>query len=457
MTTFDQTLPIVSNILDGHRDVLAALTPIVVNRDLNGRIRLIVGEELRDAADATAPLDAITAELAEKLGPHGFPARRADSVGPKADERPYSHRPTTNPGLLFESDIDSLLRGVAHFALPGFDGVHVVDRLATETNWASIAPVTAGAPRIAFFSIKGGVGRSTALASSAWALAQQGKRVLVLDLDLESPGLSSSLLPDDRRPTYGIADWLVEDLVGNGDQVFDSMVATSTLSHDGEIYVVPAHGLDPGEYIGKLGRVWMPKVSANGVKEGWSERLRRLIDALEQQWQPDVILIDSRAGIDEIASACVTDLGANLVLLFAIDGEQTWSGYRILFRHWRTAGVARDIRERLQLVGAMIPEVESADYFKGLCERGWNVFAEELYDDVPAGVAADDLWSFAESDDTAPHYPWPIRWHRGFAALRSLHTRIETVDPQEVTAVFGHLLVELAVLTDADEGLRHDE
>lgn len=39
------------------------------------------------------------------------------------------------------------------------------------------------------------------------------KRVLVLDLDLESPGLSSALLPSERQPKYGITDWLIEDLL----------------------------------------------------------------------------------------------------------------------------------------------------------------------------------------------------------------------------------------------------
>jgi hypothetical protein len=132
--------------------------------------------------------------------------------------------------------------------------------LATEGNWASIAPESTGAPRIVFFSIKGGVGRSTALAASAWAQAQAGQRVLVLDLDLESPGLSSALLPEERRPTYGIADWLVEDLVDNGDAVFEDMMATSTLAHDGEINVVPAHGRDPGEYIDGLAVTYQRKM-----------------------------------------------------------------------------------------------------------------------------------------------------------------------------------------------------
>jgi hypothetical protein len=249
------------------------------------------------------------------------------------------------------------------------------------------------------------------------------------------------LLPEERRPRFGIVDWLVEDLVENGEAVFTNMVATSTLSHDGEIYVVPAHGSDPGEYVAKLGRAWMPKIANDGRRESWSLRLQRLLDALEARWKPDVILIDSRAGIDEVASACVTDLGANLVLLFAIDGEQTWSGHRILFRHWRTTGVVREIRERLQLVGAMVPDVDGAAYFEGLCERAWDVFAEELYDEVPAGaLAVDNTWSFDKSDEGAPHYPWPIRWHRSFAALRSLHERLRVVDALEVQAIFGPVI-----------------
>jgi hypothetical protein len=171
-------------------------------------------------------------------------------------------------------------------------------------------------------------------------------------------------------------------------------MATSTLSHDGEINVVPAHGRDPGEYIAKLGRVWMPKMRSDGAREAWSQRLSRLIDALETRWQPDVILLDSRAGIDEVASSCVTDLGAYLVLLFAIDGEQPWSGYRILFRHWRTSGVVQKIRERLQMVGAMIPETDAAQHVAGLCESSYDLFTEELYDEVPPGEVAGEQWNF---------------------------------------------------------------
>ena len=102
-----------------------------------------------------------------------------------------------------------------------------------------------------------------------------------------------------------------------------------------------------------------------------------------------------------------------MILLFAIDGDQTWTGYQLLFRHWRTSGMVRQIRERLQMVGAMIPEIGAEDYSQNLKERSWTLFSEELFDAVPAGAIAaeDEIFSFNESDMGAPHYPWPVRWH----------------------------------------------
>ncbi|CAK8719250.1 MAG: CobQ/CobB/MinD/ParA nucleotide binding domain-containing protein [Candidatus Electronema aureum] len=425
MITFDQVLPKVHEILKPHSDTISRIQPVIVNRDLNGRVRLIIRETMKGNSVAMAAIKTIAAELAEQLKPHSFPAGQV---------------------VLFEDDdMESLLAAAPTFPLEDIEGVYVMDRLANESRWASIAPLSLGVPRAVFFSIKGGVGRSTAMAVLAWSLAQAGKRVLVLDLDLESPGLSSALLPAERQPAYGIADWLVEDLVDNGDAVFEDMIAISTLSHDGEIDVVPAHGRNPGEYISKLGRVWMPKIDSDGKRESWSQRLGRLLNKLEEHLQPDVILIDSRSGIDEVASSCVTDLGASLVLLFAIDGGQTWSGYQMLFGHWHQAGVAREIRERLQLVGAMIPETDAADYFSSLCEKSWDMFSNSLYDEVPPGVPMGELFNFDNSDETAPHFPWPIRWHRGFAALSSLHSHLETIDEVQVETVFGSFIKSYAL------------
>lgn len=436
MTTFDQILPISIEILDAHRDKISQLEWLIINRDLSGRVRFIAPEQARGEEAQRAGIETIYQSLAALLAPHAYQA---------------------DTGILYEANPEQARHGASSYALNGFNNVYVVDRLATEANWARIAPETQGAPRIVFFSIKGGVGRSTALAATAWQLAQAGKRVLVLDLDLESPGLSSALLPSERQPMYGITDWLIEDLLDNGDAVFDSMVATSNLSHDGEIHVVPAHGAEHGEYIAKLGRVWMPKVQADGSRESWSARLGRLLHALEARIQPDVVLIDSRSGIDEIASACITDVGANLILLFALEGEQTWNGYRMLFEQWQRAHVAEEIRERLRIVGAVVPELDRVTYLEGLRESAYGIFADTLYDEIaPADPTAigptadgdgrwrvDDLvegWNFDEADEGAPHYPWAVNWHRSFAGLRSLQGRLASIDAQEVQAVFGPLI-----------------
>ncbi len=48
---------------------------------------------------------------------------------------------------------------------------------------------------ITFYSYKGGTGRTMALANTAWVLAANGKRVLVVDWDLESPGLHKFFHP----------------------------------------------------------------------------------------------------------------------------------------------------------------------------------------------------------------------------------------------------------------------
>ncbi|MEA9421994.1 ParA family protein [Aeromonas sanarellii] len=414
MSTFDDILPHVVRVLNARRAEVEPLAWLLINRDLNGRVRLIAPDALSMAERER--LTALYRDLAAAIAPHAF---------------------SEEAGILYEPSSDLACQGVTAYPLAGFMNVRFVDRLASESRWESIASVAQGVPRVVFFSIKGGVGRSTALGASAWALARQGKRVLVLDLDLESPGLSSALLPHDRQPKYGITDWLVEDLVDNGDALLEDLYGTSDLPVAGQIYLVPAHGLEPGEYVSKLGRVWMPKVDATLRHEVWSSRLNRLLGQLEERLRPDVILIDSRAGIDEVAAACVTELGVHTVMMFATQGRQTWTGYQALFAHWQRCGVITDIRERLQLVAGLVPDDGRQEYFNALRADAYALF-EESYDEVGPGEIGG--WSFEEDDEHAPHSPLSIRWNRGWYGLLSLQGRLAQIDERDVTLVYGPLL-----------------
>ena len=64
---------------------------------------------------------------------------------------------------------------------------------------------------ITFYSFKGGTGRTMALANVAWILAANGKKVLIADWDLESPGLHRFFQPfidDDVSDRPGIIDFI---------------------------------------------------------------------------------------------------------------------------------------------------------------------------------------------------------------------------------------------------------
>ena len=454
MITFNDILPALAAILKSYEASIRPYLPVIVNRNVYGCIALIIDachEESIDIVSNDSRMRLLTAEICEHLQPHVSEPERL---------------------WMFEDSLKLIVDDphALTFPLVDSDGqpipeVYIIDRLAQEATWETISDPGEGsrAPRVVFYSIKGGVGRSTALAACAWSLAASGQRVLVLDLDLESPGLSTSLLPQSRQPAYGITDWLVEDLVGNGDAVFDQMHASLSTPQRGELIVVPSHGVEPGEYVSKLGRVWMPGFTAEGHRQNWSERLQRLISALEQNHQPSIVLIDSRAGIDEVASACVTDLSAQRIYLFAVDSQQTWQGYRILFDHWRLHGVANMIRERLQVVGALLPtwgDQAFAQATNKLREHAYSIFSGSLYDEAWMETDEDtdsisalpaDLFNFDLPDPNAPHNPCAIGWNQGFAAIESLHDRLQGLEADQLRLVFGSLLADLQAITG--EGL----
>jgi len=65
MTTLDETTRLVEDVLEQHKEALGAIGPMFVNRDLYGRIRLIVPEAVHDDPESKDVLSALARELAD--------------------------------------------------------------------------------------------------------------------------------------------------------------------------------------------------------------------------------------------------------------------------------------------------------------------------------------------------------------------------------------------------------
>jgi Mrp family chromosome partitioning ATPase len=298
---------------------------------------------------------------------------------------------------------------------------------------AASAPV-----RVVFSSLKGGVGRSTALTVVAAEQARRGRHVLVLDLDLEAPGVGSLLLSVDRTPRYGVVDYLVERNFGPVDpEIVGEMVGTSELTQgQGLVHVVPAVGSrtleEPAGYLAKLSRAMLEAITGE-TPMSLADKLRELVHTLEQQRRYDLILIDARAGLAEIAAGPILALDAE-VLIFGTSQRQTIDDLTFLFAHLGTLG--REIWPspwgRLKMVHAKAAQAATAKQHR---EALWELFAEHLYVET---LGLEELNFDAESTE-APHYPITIPLDLAFADWDPVHATEQLVTTY-YTRTYGDLI-----------------
>lgn len=402
---------------------------VILVRDLRGRIRPVIKGSPKDFE--AKKLKAYKKELGEELGAYGFDKGNA---------------------LLFSAELaeaEVVFREKREVAEENGLKIFLLDRQIIGQDWMrdTIRRKSIN-PRITFYGIKGGVGRSTALVNWAWHLAEQGKRVLVFDLDLESPGVSSTLLPVEHLPDFGAVDWFVEDGVGQAEAIEPELVGISPLAQElpGEVMVVPAYGRLTGGYLPKLARCYAEFSGSQPMS--WAERLNRLVEVLEQRHSPDLVILDSRAGLHDIAAVLVTRMDAD-ALLFGIDSAQTWAGYRMLFEHWNRHPNVSAFRQRLQMVASLVPETGRDEYLRRYGEHAWDVFRDQLYDD--AGPDDLEAFSFDLHDEAAPHAPWPIFWHRALQEFDPAEGGIDARTAQESLGRFMELADQWVMSATAEE------
>ncbi|MFJ8488797.1 KGGVGR-motif variant AAA ATPase [Streptomyces sp. NPDC094038] len=404
---------------------------VVLVRDVRGRFSLVVDDTGRER-EADRLLDSWEAEFTGGLG------------------RYRSEQPVVRASRMFSAD--AVLRSrravpdVTGPAAGGAGSVRVLDNTVVGEDWTRVSAPDPGAGRsrshrTAVYGFKGGVGRTTATAVLARHLADRGHAVLVVDLDLESPG-AGPLLAGRHLSRHGVVDHLVESAVGNAEGLeCVTRAAYSPRGRYGELWVAPARGQGtpgtPYTYVDKLNRVYAELPDAT-----FGQRLDQAIGACEDMIErdgdsgrrPDVVLLDSRAGIHDIAAVTISQLCDN-ALLFGADNQQTWDGYGDLFTAWQSAGQASRIREKLRMVASMVPDsvhFPMDGYLRSFREHAFAV-CSLLYDEVapgevggPDGTDDDTAYGaspFAPSlhDVWAPHSPVPILFDQGLVGMDSVN------------------------------------
>jgi len=274
-----------------------------------------------------------------------------------------------------------------------------------------------GAGRIVtFYSFKGGTGRTMALANVAWILAANGKRVLIADWDLESPGLHKFFQPfmdTDVSSKPGIVDfirryeWAAKEegirlarLPDGAAQASEAMARlirehVSRVGH----YAIPVSWLFPtGGAIDFL----TPGKQENGVYESalsalnWDTLYDHLggaefFDALRAHLKTeyDYILIDSRTGLSDIADICTLHLPDMVVDCFALSAQGIEGA----------AGIARQIQRYTARDITILPVPMRIDHTQhGNVVAGLSV-AKALFQGLPAGMSEaerDQYWAKME-------------------------------------------------------------
>lgn len=181
---------------------------------------------------------------------------------------------------------------------------------------------------IAFYSYKGGVGRSLLLANAARFLATLGKGVVALDFDFEAPGLhyklgAENIISKRAGSLGGAVPYLVATADGaSSPPPLEKHVVSLAVppGEDGWLTLMPAGPAPQVKYwsaLKELGeKLHLGDPSGRGVMA-----LLDLQGRIADELKPDYLLIDARTGITELGGLATTLLADTVVCMFAANQE----------------------------------------------------------------------------------------------------------------------------------------
>ena len=224
-----------------------------------------------------------------------------------------------------------------------------------------------------FYSFKGGVGRTMALVNAAVALAKRGRRVLVVDFDLEAPGLDTFDIFRSPKPVPGVIDFVAEYLLSGQAPKIDRFVSESAGVGDdgGTLWNMPS-GAPHAAY------------AANFNQIDWGALYERhdgylLFEDLKEQWKqvlrPDYVLIDSRTGHTDTGGICTRQLPDAVAILF-FPNDQNLRGLTTVVHDIRSEAEGPRRKEiDLHFVMSNVPDLDDED---SILEEKIDAFREQL-------------------------------------------------------------------------------
>lgn len=224
-------------------------------------------------------------------------------------------------------------------------------------------------PIVTFYSYKGGMGRTTTMVAYAINLAiHDKKRVVIIDCDLEAPGyLNFFDLSEHKGLISGNKNGLVEFLSDvrfsknpESISIDDYIVNVGTDKHNkaaynnlDKIWLVPAGNLNEDLDSSENRENYLEGLSRQNLSSVIStvEGFKILFKKLKETIQPDIILIDSRTGFNDIFGTVAFYLSKYVVGFFGYN-RQTIPGLMNLLSEYYNEQNSFS----LHIVSSILPE-----------------------------------------------------------------------------------------------------
>ncbi len=240
---------------------------------------------------------------------------------------------------------------------------------------------------ITFYSFKGGVGRSMAMYNCACILAGAGRRVLMVDMDLEAPGLSFFLHEQEKAAKPRKKKARAKKNKGGMVEIITTYIAKPDswpLRHGESPTRIEEYCQDvdvPKTAWGMMGPARLALLPAGRMDDGYEQRLSEiqwdvsplcevrdnlflhLREVLRQSALFDYVLIDARTGWSDESYVAARFMADDLVVLSGLNTQNVLGTARFL-RHVDTWNEEEEEEEKANrvviLVGSPVPLGEEA-------------------------------------------------------------------------------------------------